>query len=514
MRCDAPGRELPSNGWDQYVDVARSDEFQHALWVTVKFALLTVPTGLVLGVGLAVLADKYLRGARRVPVHLHVDDRHVGRRRQPDVAVPAAAGRRRARQRRAGSPTCSRWSSRPGCCATRARRWPSVAASSVWASLGFTFMLVTAGLQGIPRDLHEAAAVDGAGGIRRFWSITLPLLGPTLLFVLIVLTTRAFQAYGEIDLLTRRRAAPGELDDDDHLPDLRHRLDHQQQPRAAGGRRPCCCSSCCSCCRSSSSPASAGGSTMREVAMAGDATTMYDTPRGLAGRRALRPARRRVRDRAVPDLHDGRRRPEAGQQGARQPARARRVHARRAPRGVDRGPPRALHAQLDRRRRHRHRRPGRHVGALGVRLRHARVPGPQRAVRRLPRHAARPARGDARRQPAHRRLARLAQHVPGPGRAVPRHRVRHVPHPPGVPDAAARPARRGGDRRRRPPRVPPPRRRAAGAPDDRGDGGAGVPVDVEPVPLAQPDHDRGRHVHAAERAAARSARPASTSPTS
>ncbi len=78
----------------------------------------------------------------------------------------------------------------------------SVAATSIWASLGFTFLLVTAGLQGIPRDLHEAAVVDGAGGIRRFWSITLPMLGPTLLFVLIVLTTRAFQAYGEIDLLT------------------------------------------------------------------------------------------------------------------------------------------------------------------------------------------------------------------------------------------------------------------------------------------------------------------------
>ena len=84
----------------------------------------------------------------------------------------------------------------------------SVAVSSIWASLGFTFLLVTAGLQGIPRDLHEAAAVDGAGGVRRFWSITLPMLGPTLLFVLVVLTTRAFQAYGEIDLLTRGGPRP------------------------------------------------------------------------------------------------------------------------------------------------------------------------------------------------------------------------------------------------------------------------------------------------------------------
>ena len=61
-RCDAQGDNCTSNGWDQYVDVARSDEFQHAVWVTVKFALLTVPIGLALGVGLAVLADKYLRG--------------------------------------------------------------------------------------------------------------------------------------------------------------------------------------------------------------------------------------------------------------------------------------------------------------------------------------------------------------------------------------------------------------------------------------------------------------------
>ena len=79
---------------------------------------------------------------------------------------------------------------------------PSVAMSTVWAGLGFTFILVTAGLQGIPRDLHEAAVVDGAGGIRRFWSVTLPLLTPTLLFVVIVMTTQSFQVYGEIDLLT------------------------------------------------------------------------------------------------------------------------------------------------------------------------------------------------------------------------------------------------------------------------------------------------------------------------
>src|SRR5262245_1097895 len=61
-RCDAQGQNCRSNGWDQYLDVARSNEFRHALFTTMKFAAITVPIGLALGIGLAALADKYLRG--------------------------------------------------------------------------------------------------------------------------------------------------------------------------------------------------------------------------------------------------------------------------------------------------------------------------------------------------------------------------------------------------------------------------------------------------------------------
>ncbi len=200
-RCDAQGENCVSNGWDQYVDVARSEEFQHALWVTVKFALITVPVGVVLGIGLAVLADKFLRGvgvfrtifSSTVATGVAVASLMWLFLLQPDVGVLSNVG----------------WISdlfpvlkSPGLLRDPGTALVSVAATSIWANLGFTFILITAGLQGIPRDLHEAAVVDGAGGIRRFWSVTLPLLGPTLIFVVIVLTARAFQAYGEIDLLT------------------------------------------------------------------------------------------------------------------------------------------------------------------------------------------------------------------------------------------------------------------------------------------------------------------------
>jgi sn-glycerol 3-phosphate transport system permease protein len=206
-RCDAQGQNCTSNGWDQYVDVARSNEFQHALLVTFKFALITVPIGVALGIGLAVLADKYLRGigafrtvfSSTVATSVAVASLMWLFLLQPDVGVLANVG----------------WISdlfpvlkSPGLLRDPNTALMSIAATSIWANLGFTFILITAGLQGIPRDVHEAAVVDGAGGVRRFWSVTLPLLGPTLLFVVIVLTARAFQAYGEIDLLTDGGPSP------------------------------------------------------------------------------------------------------------------------------------------------------------------------------------------------------------------------------------------------------------------------------------------------------------------
>jgi ABC-type sugar transport system permease subunit len=201
QRCDSQGDNCRSNGWDQYVDAFRSTEFQNALLVTFKFALITVPLGLILGVGLAVLADKYLDGisvfraifSSTVATSVAVASLMWLFLLQPNVGVLSNIG----------------WLAdlfpvikNPGLLGDRGTALTSVALSSVWANLGFTFILVTAGLQGIPRDLHEAAAIDGASSTRRFWSVTVPMLGPTLLFVTIVLTTRAFQAYGEVDLLT------------------------------------------------------------------------------------------------------------------------------------------------------------------------------------------------------------------------------------------------------------------------------------------------------------------------
>ena len=127
-----PATNCRSNGWDQYVDVFRSEEFQQAFGVTFRFALLTVPVGLALGVGLAVLVDKQLRGMGILPHGLLVHSRHQRRRRVAHVVLPPQPQRRRARR-------LDRWG-RPrtrACCRTRTPRcgpWRSAASGPTSAS--------------------------------------------------------------------------------------------------------------------------------------------------------------------------------------------------------------------------------------------------------------------------------------------------------------------------------------------------------------------------------------------
>nr|WP_197061836.1 sugar ABC transporter permease [Sinomonas humi] len=72
----------------------------------------------------------------------------------------------------------------------------------VWKNLGYCAVVYLAGLQSLPGDVMEAAALDGAGGIRRFWSISLPLLSPTTFFLLITTILSSLQAFDLIRIMT------------------------------------------------------------------------------------------------------------------------------------------------------------------------------------------------------------------------------------------------------------------------------------------------------------------------
>jgi ABC-type sugar transport system permease subunit len=73
---------------------------------------------------------------------------------------------------------------------------------TLWWRVGFPFLVLLAGLQEIPGELHEAAKLDGAGAWQRFWRITLPLLAPVLFFVLIIRFIDSFKVFAQVYLVT------------------------------------------------------------------------------------------------------------------------------------------------------------------------------------------------------------------------------------------------------------------------------------------------------------------------
>ncbi|MET7279588.1 sugar ABC transporter permease [Kribbella sp. NPDC005582] len=80
---------------------------------------------------------------------------------------------------------------------------PTIAGINVWRHMGYTALLVFAGLQTIPSYVYEAAEVDGAGEMKTFWRITLPLLRPVLVMVLVVTMIGSFQIFDTVAVTTQ-----------------------------------------------------------------------------------------------------------------------------------------------------------------------------------------------------------------------------------------------------------------------------------------------------------------------
>jgi sn-glycerol 3-phosphate transport system permease protein len=79
-----------------------------------------------------------------------------------------------------------------------------VVMAATWKQISYNFLFFLAGLQAIPRSVTEAAAIDGARPMRRFWTVIFPLLAPTIFFLLVVNIVYAFfDTFGIIDTMTR-----------------------------------------------------------------------------------------------------------------------------------------------------------------------------------------------------------------------------------------------------------------------------------------------------------------------
>jgi multiple sugar transport system permease protein/sn-glycerol 3-phosphate transport system permease protein len=79
---------------------------------------------------------------------------------------------------------------------------PAIIIVYVWKNLGYAAVIFIAGLQAIPRELYEAARVDGARAWERFWYVTLPGLSPVMFFLTVTTILTSFQAFDIINVMT------------------------------------------------------------------------------------------------------------------------------------------------------------------------------------------------------------------------------------------------------------------------------------------------------------------------
>jgi sn-glycerol 3-phosphate transport system permease protein len=201
---DAFGLKTQFVGLQNFVTLFKDENYLASFRVTAVFSALVAVIGLAVALVLALMADRVVRGAMGYKTLLI----------WPYAVAPAVAGVLYA----------FLFAPSIGIVTYALRRWFGidwnwlldgeqamllVVTAAVWNHVSYNFVFFLAGLQAIPRSLIEAAAIDGAGPARRFWTVVFPLLSPTTFFLLVINVVYAFfGTFGLIDATTQ--GGPGQ----------------------------------------------------------------------------------------------------------------------------------------------------------------------------------------------------------------------------------------------------------------------------------------------------------------
>ena len=201
---DAFGLKTQFVGLQNFVTLFKDENYLASFRVTAIFSVLVAVIGLAVALVLALMADRVVRGATGYKTLLI----------WPYAVAPAVAGVLYA----------FLFAPSIGIVTFALRRWFGiewnwllngeqamllVVTAAVWNHVSYNFVFFLAGLQAIPRSLIEAAAIDGAGPARRFWTVVFPLLSPTTFFLLVINVVYAFfGTFGLIDATTQ--GGPGQ----------------------------------------------------------------------------------------------------------------------------------------------------------------------------------------------------------------------------------------------------------------------------------------------------------------
>jgi len=195
---DAFGLKTQFVGLQNFVTLFHDPHYLQSFKVTALFSVLVAGSGIFISLVLAAMADHVIRGALAYKTLLI----------WPYAVAPAIAGVLWAFMFAPSIGIVTYALKKVGIdwnwVVNGEQAMLLVVIAAVWNQISYNFLFFLAGLQSIPKSLIEAAAIDGAGPTRRFWSIVLPLLSPTTFFLLVINIVFAFFAtFGVIDATTQ-----------------------------------------------------------------------------------------------------------------------------------------------------------------------------------------------------------------------------------------------------------------------------------------------------------------------
>lgn len=200
-RWDVLKPNKPYAGFSNYINLMHDPLFWNAMWNSTYYAVVSVPLGMVVALGVAILVHQRLRGMPifRTIYYLPAVSSTVAISMVwtfiylPETGLMDWALKTIGFHRLAGID----WLQNP------VWAMPALIFMSIWIGLGPRMVLFLAGLTGIPKSFYEVAEVDGAGRWAAFRHVTLPLLLPTTFFILVTSSINAFQIFTPIYMMTQ-----------------------------------------------------------------------------------------------------------------------------------------------------------------------------------------------------------------------------------------------------------------------------------------------------------------------
>jgi multiple sugar transport system permease protein len=185
-------------GLDNFVEMFHDETFWISTFNTIYYVVGTVPTTMVCALLLAVLLNQGIRGRnvfRAVYFFPYVASL-VAVAVVWNMMFHPSMGPVNNVLRALGVKNPPAWS------ASTSWAMPTVIGASIWRNAGYYMVIYLAALQGIPRELYEAARIDGASSFQSFRKITIPLLTPATFFVTIMLTIQGFKVFDLVYVMT------------------------------------------------------------------------------------------------------------------------------------------------------------------------------------------------------------------------------------------------------------------------------------------------------------------------